>query len=908
MKTVIVGGYDDALSITATEYNALSGGYAWTATQANTYQVIPTAGTISKFKVKLSSAVTGSYPFVFHLMVEGAASALTCSVAVGQTQGSDDTHSVSISAGNRVDIRSLYTAGQMPTNTPSASWSVIFEGTDSTESIILGNGYRSTATTHYCGLMPSFTTGTTLPISDVFGHRSRMPTAGSFKSLYACVSVSDPDQLNFQLFKNGVAQNLSSYVASLVCTRELTDTISVADDDYVQMRVIEEGNIAAGYVGWGMVFVPTTAGEFIILHNTSDDPATSEYHGLCNPNSLNSGYIWTNNETTYSKLANAFTAKKIRATIATVPGGTSTRTFCLRKYGSADTALTVDLGPAETSDATTTDVTIADWDRLILKHTVTGTPTATGGTQIGIVGAIATGPTYEVSASDAIKTSEALSGPSTLPVVSADSVKLSETQSSPSILPVALSDAFKVSENTYIPLTLDMELTEGIKLSENVVSTINPMPVSTEGVKVSETLALASALAPVASDAIKVSEVLVSAVTTSPVATDGVKLSEDASTSNPLDLEATDGLKFSEVLTAPSTLPAEAVDAISLYDASALPNPITPTVLGSALFDGGLFDHTYLDGGDQVTKSVTATEGIKVSEALALATALSTLATEGVKLSETVVSLVTIGVLATDGFKISEANTTLPVFDKDLTEGVKVSDAAVLEVTISPALTEGVKIAETIVSTPTISQLLADAFKISESIVLQVVSGGVVYVEVGVADGIYLSETVVKAITLSHTLTEGFKLSDTMELEIDVDQELTDSFKVSELASLIISIAQSLTEGVKFSDFSPLGYVPVYNITVTDGIKLSDALLAPATLPVIAIDGFKLSEQAITGNLYWLVATDGLKFSDSTRYRLPYVSKVPRKDPYYHWGEPMTTHDLGTMEKEYSLGKVKDGS
>lgn len=389
MKTVLVGGYADNLSITLTEFNALSGGgYVWAATQTATYQPMPTAGTISKLKVKLTSAVTGSYPFVFHLMVNGLPSVLTCTVAVGQTEGSDDTHSVSVSAGNTVNFRSAFTSGQMPTNTPQASWSVIFEGTDSTESIILGNGYRTTATTHYAGIMhaQNYTTYP-LPTSDAFGYRSRMPTAGSFKSLYACMSVSDADQLNFQLFKNGAAQNLSSYISSQACIRELTDTISVVDNDYVQMRVIEEGNIAAGYVGWGMVFVPTTAGEFIILLNTSDDPGNSEFHGIISPSPA---FLWGATEATQVKLANAFTAKKIRVAVSAAPGGTSTRTFCLRKYNSGDTALTVDLGPAETTDATTTDVAIADWDKLILKHTVTGTPASTGGTQISIVGQVPT--------------------------------------------------------------------------------------------------------------------------------------------------------------------------------------------------------------------------------------------------------------------------------------------------------------------------------------------------------------------------------------------------------------------------------------------------------------------------------------------------------------------------------------
>lgn len=387
MKTVLIGGYSDNLNNAATEYNALSGGHIWTATEVNVQAPIPTSGTLSKLKVSLSAAPTGN-PYIFTVRLGTADTTLVGTVAVGSTTAEDSTHNVAVSAGQLVNIKSSYNAGSAPTNTPDARWSTIFEGANSSESIILGNSYRTTATTHYCGLMHSGTASA--DTSDTFGNRSRMPLSGTLSKLYACMSVSDSDSLTYTVYQGGTATSLSGSIVSRAWTLSPTaGSIAISDDDYCQMRIIEAGNIVAGYCGWGMVFTPGSTGCFIMLHSSRDVPANNEYHGIITPGP-GTAQVWTATEATHSKLANAFTAKKIRACISAAPGATASRIFTVRKYNNEDTPLSVTLsGASEVDDYVSSDVTISDWDQLLLKHTQTGTPAA-GSIQIGIVGQIPT--------------------------------------------------------------------------------------------------------------------------------------------------------------------------------------------------------------------------------------------------------------------------------------------------------------------------------------------------------------------------------------------------------------------------------------------------------------------------------------------------------------------------------------
>lgn len=378
MQTVLFGGGSDALSNTASEFNAISGISTWNTTVSQSYIPIPTDGKLKNLAVKLSAAPTTN-PYVFTIYANGTATELLGTVAVGSTTMSNDVTELTVQAGSVVAIRSSYPGA--PGNTPYASYSCVFESDTAGESIILGHGNRSVAGTYYAGLHNA--SKSALPTSNVAGYRTRIPTPGTLTKMYAYLSITDTGTIDYTLYQQGTATALKARVVNGVYTPG-TASVTVADDNYCQMRFIEVSNVAAAQMGWGMVFRPATDGEFIVTLNTSDDPSTTanEYHGIVSNLPTTA---WGATEATFYTGACAWTAKKMRFAVNTAPGSGKTRVVTLRKEA-ANTSMAVTLSDSGTSDASVVDVGCSQFSRVSLMHTPTGTPTAAAGFQISIVG------------------------------------------------------------------------------------------------------------------------------------------------------------------------------------------------------------------------------------------------------------------------------------------------------------------------------------------------------------------------------------------------------------------------------------------------------------------------------------------------------------------------------------------
>jgi len=135
MEQVIVGG-NMTQGTTATRYNLLYGTQSgWWTTMANLYQLIAAAGKIKNLRVKLSVAPGAGTSWAYTLMINGAATALTCTIADTATTGSDTTHEVTVSPSDYVCMRVVATGSPA---IPRSRYSVIFEGDGDRESILPG--------------------------------------------------------------------------------------------------------------------------------------------------------------------------------------------------------------------------------------------------------------------------------------------------------------------------------------------------------------------------------------------------------------------------------------------------------------------------------------------------------------------------------------------------------------------------------------------------------------------------------------------------------------------------------------------------------------------------------------------------------------------------------------------------
>ncbi|MBA7697257.1 hypothetical protein ES703_105920 [subsurface metagenome] len=378
MEQVIFGGYYDLLNTTTTEYNLLCGGYEWHATEDQRKQVVSTSGKIKNLRVKLDDSPGAGKKYVFTLMVNGAPSALTLEIADAATSGADTTHEVDVVAGDLISLQCD------PDGTPSArraTWTSMFEGATSKESLILGTvNWLEKATIEY-GLLAGFTEQS-FTEND---HRCICPTSGKIKNLYVWLDRdpgTSPDAYEFTLRQDTGAGLGDTALTVTITANDTTgnntvDEITLSAGDVLTMKIKPlNAPSEEAYAAWGMTFLADTDGESVVMAGLYNDLNTgaTEYIYLQSPDAAG----WFGTESTRLQLGQSCTLKKLYLLLSAAPGDGKSYTFTLRKPGNgqADGNLTVTITGAATttgSDLVNTDA-ISDDDYVDLKCVPANTP------------------------------------------------------------------------------------------------------------------------------------------------------------------------------------------------------------------------------------------------------------------------------------------------------------------------------------------------------------------------------------------------------------------------------------------------------------------------------------------------------------------------------------------------------
>jgi hypothetical protein len=374
-KQLIIGGYNDALSKTATEYNSLQGGCSWWSIAAEREQLVSTPGTFSNLSVELSG-VPGTNGYIFTLMVNNVATALTCTVAADGTTAIDNANTVNVVAGDTVFLRSSY--ADAPDNTPTARWSIQFKSDTANESLILGClSARNEGTFYYPIMIGQALQG---PEADVL---QIIPTPGTIKNLYVKMKSdpgTNPDAYTITLRVNGVDTTLTTTVTADNKTGDDTaHEISVVAGDYVTLSCVpvDSPSVNIIYTAVGLTFTSDTEGEFLILGQSSDPPTNNqtEYNYLTTT-SLAEPWSTTENYQGAQAL-DGFTLKKLYVKQSNVSGAGKQWDYTIRG-GGGSTDLTVTI--AGDTDTTGSDIahtyTPVAYDDLAIMSVPTNSPTA----------------------------------------------------------------------------------------------------------------------------------------------------------------------------------------------------------------------------------------------------------------------------------------------------------------------------------------------------------------------------------------------------------------------------------------------------------------------------------------------------------------------------------------------------
>lgn len=374
MEQVIVGGYNDGLGAIATEYNAVQGGNTWQAQELRRWEIVTTPGKIKNLRVELRDGAPGAgKSYTFHLRVNGANSTLTCIIADDATSNEDTTHEVVVAAGDYISLQST-PAGAPTVRYPR--WTMMFEGNNVNESLLLGGGPLYKGGTQ-CGLIM----GSETPIDQYLAHYVNQicPTAGKIKNLYVKLS-EDPgatgsDGYRFTLRKNGISQTLTVTITADDTTGNDTAheiTVAAGDELYLLIEPLNAPAISP-WAGWGMTFEADIDGESLILGTSGNNThiTNTEYEVLCQGIPT----AWYSSDW-LQQIAQECTFKKLYIELQTAPGDGKSFTFTSR-IANGDGNLTVTITGAATkagNDTTHTDA-ISDGDEVGLKCVPADSPT-----------------------------------------------------------------------------------------------------------------------------------------------------------------------------------------------------------------------------------------------------------------------------------------------------------------------------------------------------------------------------------------------------------------------------------------------------------------------------------------------------------------------------------------------------
>ncbi len=354
----------------------------WTATEALATAPWLAAGTFRNLHIKCLVAPGGATAHVFALRVNGADSALTCTVSGVATTGSDIANDVVVAVGDSVSLQRDATGGSPATSI--IFWSMEFESSVAGESAYTIWGVQSLSslnTINYSGPFSPYQS-----TSDING-KNLVGAAGSI-TRYDVELTSAPGAgtaINIVLMIDGVVQDggggttdTQLTISDLATTGSWTGSLALTSGKQIQYRLTRTG--AAASTTWQIAtkFVATIDGQSQVCawDNANMSTSVANYSG-CGVE------VWQATEANGTGvMPGEFYFWGLQALIATAPGTAKSYTLSLRKNGAAASPT-----PTITRTGTVADVIMADTnpanvavyaagDSYSIESIPAGTPTA----------------------------------------------------------------------------------------------------------------------------------------------------------------------------------------------------------------------------------------------------------------------------------------------------------------------------------------------------------------------------------------------------------------------------------------------------------------------------------------------------------------------------------------------------
>jgi len=379
MKQSLVCGYNDNLSNANTEYNHIQCGWTWNTARNYRQQVMPTSGTLSNLIIELSAqpgATSSNKRYTFTLEVNESDQDLEVEIFETETTDTDSVNSVSVSAGDRVNIQCV------PGSTPDVvycRWSMLFTSDNPKESIIMGGGFGNaldnTGVTEYNHITGGgLSWGTSTMNASVLA-----PSDGDITAFYVWLSGSvgsAGETYTFTLNNQSGDTACEVVIEAAETSGNWSGSVSVSKGDRLYMQCTDANTPTnAPHAHWGLCFTADTDGISMLMGGTGDDnitAATLEY-AYMNGAGGNLTGTYNTTESNRRQISQACTIQNLYVLQNNAPGAGNRMDWTFRADESAS-ELVAQVSEAGTTANDTGSVAIAEGEYVGINVLPVSTP------------------------------------------------------------------------------------------------------------------------------------------------------------------------------------------------------------------------------------------------------------------------------------------------------------------------------------------------------------------------------------------------------------------------------------------------------------------------------------------------------------------------------------------------------
>ncbi len=298
-------------------YLALKGASEWSGSRGTVPKtIISAAGIISDLRVVLLTAPGSGTTRRFTVYKNGASTSVVVTIADTTTSGADTSNTISVSAGDYVQLYAEETVGS-----PAATYlkfTVDWTPTTNGEHILAGcieaTNISNTDDISLAG-SANATGGE---------YRIPMPSGGTITDLQVRLSAANVGigSRTFTLYKNGVATALTCTINSGNTGSDTSNSVSVSDGDTIHLHCTKSSIVNATKVAASVTTLLDDPDDFLIASTSSEllprGGGADEQLQFCTGDGVDGS------GGTYNQLMGQCRIKRIRAQVFLAPSGTPT--------------------------------------------------------------------------------------------------------------------------------------------------------------------------------------------------------------------------------------------------------------------------------------------------------------------------------------------------------------------------------------------------------------------------------------------------------------------------------------------------------------------------------------------------------------------------------------------------------